>query len=94
MTAILLFVSSASQAQDAAFKERFEKQVQEYEAGDRKNPPPRDAILFAGDSQFFRWKTIHEDRGIDSCGSSSCTSPAAGGPDRLFEHHARTGPLG
>ena len=33
-----------------------------------------DAILFAGDSQFFRWKTIHEDlagytlinRGIDS----------------------------
>jgi hypothetical protein len=74
MTAILLAASSASQAQNPALKERFEKQVQEYEAGDRINPPPSGAILFAGDSQFFRWKTIHEDlagytlinRGIDS----------------------------
>ena len=74
MAAILLAASSASQAQNPALKERFEKQVQEYEAGDRNSPPPSDAILFAGDSQFFRWKTIHEDlagytlinRGIDS----------------------------
>ena len=74
MAAILLAASSASQAQNPALQERFEKQVQEYEAGDRNNPPPPDAILFAGDSQFFRWKTIHEDlagytlinRGIDS----------------------------
>jgi lysophospholipase L1-like esterase len=48
--------------------------VVEYEAADRVTPPPKDAILFAGDSQFYRWKTIHEDlpgytlinRGIDS----------------------------
>jgi len=74
MAAILLAASRPSQAQNPALKERFEKQVQEYEAGDRKNPPPPDAILFVGDSQFFRWKTIHEDlagytlinRGIDS----------------------------
>jgi lysophospholipase L1-like esterase len=74
MTAILLAASGTSQAQNPALQERFEKQVQEYEAGDRKSPPPADAILFAGDSQFFRWKTIHEDlagytlinRGIDS----------------------------
>jgi hypothetical protein len=54
--------------------ERFEKQVQEYEAEDRANPPAKGAILFAGDSQFYRWKTIHEDlpdftlinRGVDS----------------------------
>ncbi len=54
--------------------ERFELQVRSYEAGDRARPPPTGAILFAGDSQFFRWKTIHEDlpgytlinRGIDS----------------------------
>jgi len=54
--------------------QKFEKQVQAYEAEDRANPPPKGAILFAGDSQFFRWKTIHEDlpgytlinRGIDS----------------------------
>jgi lysophospholipase L1-like esterase len=74
MAAILMSTSAASQAQNPVLQERFERQVQEYEAGDRKTPPPADAILFAGDSQFFRWKTIHEDlagytlinRGIDS----------------------------
>ena len=53
---------------------RFEKQVLAYEAADRASPPPQGAILLAGDSQFFRWKTFEEDlsgytvvnRGIDS----------------------------
>ena len=53
---------------------RFEKQVQTYEAEDKTNPSPKNAILLVGDSQFFRWKTLHEDlpdftiinRGIDS----------------------------
>jgi lysophospholipase L1-like esterase len=53
---------------------RFEQQVQLYEEADRADPPPKGAILLAGDSQFFRWKTLHEDlpgyptvnRGIDS----------------------------
>jgi len=53
---------------------RFEKNVLAYEAADKANPPPQGAILLAGDSQFFRWKTVHEDlpgytivnRGIDS----------------------------
>src|SRR5687768_4502805 len=70
----LLALCANAPAQDAPLAERFEKKVLEYEAGDRVNPPPRGAILFAGDSQFFRWKTIHEDlpgytlinRGIDS----------------------------
>lgn len=74
MASILMSASSAAQAQNSALQLRFEKQVQEYEAFDLKAPPPRGAILFAGDSQFFRWKTIHEDlagytlvnRGIDS----------------------------
>jgi lysophospholipase L1-like esterase len=74
MAAILLSASGASQAQNPALRDRFEKQVQEYEAGDQKSPPLAGSVLFAGDSQFFRWKTIHEDlagytlinRGIDS----------------------------
>ncbi len=53
---------------------RFEKQVKIYEAADAANPPPKGAIMLAGDSQFFRWKTYKEDlpgytlvnRGIDS----------------------------
>ena len=53
---------------------RFEKDVVKYEAQDKTTPPPKNAILLAGDSQFFRWSTFHEDlkgytvinRGIDS----------------------------
>src|SRR3954471_2118128 len=64
----------ATPAQSPEMARRFEQQVMEYEAEDRAQSPPRGAILFAGDSQFYRWKTIHEDlpgytlinRGIDS----------------------------
>ena len=71
-----LTVGAASLAQSAAptQAERFAAKVAEYEVEDRAHPPPKGAILFAGDSQFYRWKTIHEDlpgytlinRGIDS----------------------------
>jgi lysophospholipase L1-like esterase len=74
MAAILLAASNASQGQASNLQDRFEKKVQEYEAGDKASVPPRGAILFAGDSQFYRWTTIHDDlpgytlinRGIDS----------------------------
>jgi hypothetical protein len=53
---------------------RFETNVLAYEASDKTNPPPHNAILLVGDSQFYRWKTVREDlpgytivnRGIDS----------------------------
>jgi lysophospholipase L1-like esterase len=55
-------------------KYRFEADVQKYEAADKASAPPKNAILLAGDSQFFRWSTLKEDlpdytiinRGIDS----------------------------
>jgi lysophospholipase L1-like esterase len=61
-------------AEDAPLTNRFEKDVLAYEAADKLAAPPHGAILLAGDSQFFRWKTVHEDlagytvvnRGIDS----------------------------
>jgi hypothetical protein len=67
-------VSTQSPAATTSQDERFAAKVAEYEAEDRAHPPPKGAILFAGDSQFYRWKTIHEDlpgytlinRGIDS----------------------------
>lgn len=57
-----------------AVTNRFEKNVRDYELADRRHRPPKHAILLVGDSQFFRWKTVHEDlrgysvvnRGIDS----------------------------
>jgi lysophospholipase L1-like esterase len=39
----------------------FEKDILAFEAADRANPPPAGAILLVGDSQFTRWKTVHED---------------------------------
>src|SRR5262245_13230056 len=69
-----LALTQIAAAQPASTESRFEKDVQAYEAADKTNAPPRNAILLAGDSQFFRWKTLHEDlqgytiinRGIDS----------------------------
>jgi hypothetical protein len=69
LLATTLTLTTAEPAPD-----RFEKQVRLYEAGDAATPPPKGAILLAGDSQFFRWKTLHDDlagytvvnRGIDS----------------------------
>jgi len=70
-----LLGAERANAQPAATPEnRFEKNVRAYEAADRTDAPPAGAILLAGDSQFYRWKTLHEDlagytiinRGIDS----------------------------
>jgi hypothetical protein len=69
-----MVLGAAAWAQSPELAARFEQKVVEYEATDRATPPPKGAILFAGDSQFYRWKTIHEDlpgytlinRGIDS----------------------------
>jgi lysophospholipase L1-like esterase len=74
LAVILLALAAAAQAQSPVLQERFERKVREYVAADRVQPPPRGAILFAGDSQFYRWSTIQEDlpgytlinRGIDS----------------------------
>jgi lysophospholipase L1-like esterase len=64
-------VASAQPQPDST---RFEKTVVAYETADKTAAPPRGAILLAGDSQFYRWKTLSEDlpnftivnRGIDS----------------------------
>ena len=73
---LTLVLDACAQTNDATVVagHRFEKDVQAYEAANRTNPPPQNAILLLGDSQFFRWKTVAEDlpdymivnRGIDS----------------------------
>jgi lysophospholipase L1-like esterase len=63
-----------SGAQTATSENRFEKNVRAYEAADKTNAPSKNPILLVGDSQFYRWQTLHEDlpeyniinRGIDS----------------------------
>ena len=71
---LLALTLPAFAVEPAASENRFEKQVRLYEEADRASPPPHGAILLAGDSQFFRWKTYREDlpgytvvnRGVDS----------------------------
>lgn len=66
--------AQAQAAQPQAGTHRFEENVRAYEEADKTDSPPAHAILLAGDSQFYRWKTLHEDlpdytivnRGIDS----------------------------
>jgi lysophospholipase L1-like esterase len=70
----LLLAASLSAQTATPAPNRFEKNVVAYEDADKASPPPQGAILLAGDSQFFRWKTLAEDlpeytivnRGIDS----------------------------
>ena len=74
IVALLLAAVLPAFAVEPPLESRFEKQARLYEAADRVSPPPQGAILLAGDSQFFRWKTYREDlpgytiinRGIDS----------------------------
>ena len=74
INALAILGAGTTYSQAPALAERFAQKVREYEAADRATPPPANAILFAGDSQFYRWSTIREDlpgytiinRGIDS----------------------------
>ena len=80
--------SGITNAQTNAPASRFENNVRLYEAADKSNAPPRNAILLAGDSQFFRWQTVAEDlpgytvvnRGIDGFQTSDLLNFA----DRLI----------
>jgi lysophospholipase L1-like esterase len=74
LLAALTLGAGASAQSTGVAENRFEKNVQAYEAADKTDFPPKGAILLIGDSQFYRWKTLHEDlsgytiinRGIDS----------------------------
>ena len=92
--ASILAFTDVAKAQTNALAHRFENNVRLYEAADQSSPPPTNAILLAGDSQFYRWKTVNEDlagytvinRGIDSFETSDLLYFA----DRLvLPYHAR-----
>lgn len=60
--ALLLFVCApALFAADPTPALKWEKAIQAFEAADRMNPPPQDAILFIGSSSIRLWKTMAKD---------------------------------
>jgi lysophospholipase L1-like esterase len=61
-TAVLLFVLLACASAFAADKTNaFEKEILAFEARDKTNPPPKNAILFVGSSSIRMWKTLAQD---------------------------------
>jgi lysophospholipase L1-like esterase len=48
-------------AQTAHDPSQFEPEIKAFEAADRTNPPPKNAILFVGSSTIRLWKTLAQD---------------------------------
>ncbi len=51
----------ALRAAPPAGSSRWEPEIRAFEAQDRTNPPPVDAVLFIGSSSFRLWKTMAQD---------------------------------
>lgn len=48
-------------ADQSSSRAKWEKEISTLTAGDRTNPPPRNAILFVGSSSLRLWKTLAAD---------------------------------
>jgi lysophospholipase L1-like esterase len=80
---VCLLICAASQpaAAKQPGSQRWEREIQAFEAADRVNPPPQGAILFVGSSTIRMWKTLAEDfpeykvlnRGFGGCQIADCT---------------------
>ena len=57
---IILAIPSPARAEEIKVN-RFEKDIQAYEAADKVAPPPQGAILFTGASSIRLWKTLAAD---------------------------------
>ena len=65
--AFILVFSAASvgaQTENLAKTNRWERQIQAYEASDRTNPPPMNAVLFTGASAFLSGAGKMWDEGV------------------------------
>ncbi len=54
----LLFVVQAGRAADP---QRYARDIAAFEASDKTNPPPRNAILFVGSSSIVKWTNLARD---------------------------------
>lgn len=61
LTALALVWPVFTQAATATASEKWEKDIQAFEAMDRTNAPPKGAILFIGSSSIRLWKSLADD---------------------------------
>ena len=63
LAALLSFLALARTISHAAEPDsgKWEKDIAAFEASDKTNPPPRNAILFIGSSSIRMWKTLAQD---------------------------------
>ena len=59
--ALVLLLTLLSGAGAFAAEGKYEGEIKAFEAADRKQPPPKDAVLFIGSSTFRIWKTMPKD---------------------------------
>lgn len=83
LTILSLLICAASEpaAAKQPGSQRWEREIQAFEAADRVDSPPQGAILFVGSSTIRMWKTLAQDfpeykvlnRGFGGCQIADCT---------------------
>lgn len=58
---VCLSLIAPASAQTPAGPSKWEKDITAFEARDKTNPPPKNAILFIGSSSIRLWKTLEKD---------------------------------
>jgi lysophospholipase L1-like esterase len=58
---IVITIPAAAQTKRAHDFARWENAIAKFEEADKKNPPPKNALLFVGSSTIVRWKTLAQD---------------------------------
>ncbi len=60
-TLLIVAVVACVQAQQPATTNKWEAEIRKFEESDRRNPPPKGAVLFIGSSSIRLWDTFGED---------------------------------
>ena len=91
---LLICTASQAAATEQPGSQRWEREIQAFEAADRANPPPQGVIVFVGSSTIRKWTTLAQDfpeykvlnRGFGGCQIADCTLLCR--PDRRPVHAA------
>src|SRR5882762_2255584 len=58
---LLVFVFAPTTNAQQSTENKWEPEIQQFEKSDKKNPPPKGAVLFVGSSSIRMWKSLAQD---------------------------------